>query len=809
MLRRYLFQRRVRHAALTVCTALSFICGTSPSGAAALRKQPAEPVAIPLQIVPAARASIILRRLFPGDKFTAESDANTVIVRAPAEDLPAVRQVISAIDVKNPSSRTVDAIQTHFANPTVIAEKIRSLFPSSKVVVAPNRTLLVSAVPQDSEQIKSLIAAIDAAPATPTPAPEYAPDSVRVAQGSAKSIARTVARAVPHARIAVSGSAIVLSGPPDDVSHAKQLIAQLDQPDATVKYTQVYRLRFIDAASAGDLLKRSFRNIDVQVDKDLNALTVLATYSAHQRISGALAQLDAAPGGAAGAQAAGEAGSASSAGGGTDVEVVTLHAATPGLNGSPSTSASDIAQTISQTMQSVAPDLHVTVPANSTQLVLTGSPYSISLAKRLISQLDVAQPLVVLDTEILEVDESVAKNLGLQLASPLITSNFSEMDPPATYDGYDSRLMGLQALTRTKLSLGLQLNLLIQNGQARILADPRITVISGRTANIRAGDTIAILTTTGGGTGTVATTQLQTFQTGVTLDITPVVNAENYISVSLHPTVNSLEGLLNGVPQIATRDAQTTVGLQEDQTLVIGGLIQDTTNRSENKMPILGDLPVIGRVFRNQTLNKTRNELIVTVTPHILKPGQPYVSPGPPLPAMPTAQPLPTLAPDTVLPNVTRTAAPAPRPNPTAAPPVAAPNPTAAPASASVAAVPAPTPSAFANLNVFTYGQAPASNYARDVDPAKIFYVQFSPTVIRNNTSVTVSAITSTNVKRLTVTYGQLQTQIASTSPGVWQSSYNFATGGGLGGQTSLTLTAYKNDGTFATVTIPVTIITT
>ena len=100
-----------------------------------------------------------------------------------------------------------------------------------------------------------------------------------------------------------------------------------------------------------------------------------------------------------------------------------------------------------------------------------------------------------------------------------------------------------------------------------MLADPRITTISGRTATIRAGDNIAILTTTGGGTGTVATTQLQTFQTGVTLDITPVVNAGNFITVALHPTVNSLAGISNGIPQIATRDTQTTVAMREDETL--------------------------------------------------------------------------------------------------------------------------------------------------------------------------------------------------------------------------------------------------
>ena len=161
----------------------------------------------------------------------------------------------------------------------------------------------------------------------------------------------------------------------------------------------------------------------------------------------------------------------------------------------------------------------------------------------------------------------------------------------------------------------------MQHGKGRVLADPRITTISGRTATIRAGDNIAILTTTGGGTGTVATTQLQTFQTGVTLDITPVVNAGNFITVALHPTVNSLAGISNGIPQIATRDTQTTVAMHEDETLVIGGLIQDTSTRTDTKIPILGDLPLIGRAFRNSELNSERNELIIAVTPHIVSPG--------------------------------------------------------------------------------------------------------------------------------------------------------------------------------------------
>src|SRR6202035_258554 len=172
-------------------------------------------------------------------------------------------------------------------------------------------------------------------------------------------------------------------------------------------------------------------------------------------------------------------------------------------------------------------------------LILTGSPQSVEAAKDLIAELDVIPQSVVLDTEILELDERSSRNLALQLLTTSIGSTFSEIQPtPDPNSGNTGRLIRLQPLTRTGLSFQAQVNLLIQNGKARVLADPRITTISGRTATIRAGDSIAILTTTGGGTGTVATTQLQTFQTGVTLDITPVVNAGNFITVALHPTVN-------------------------------------------------------------------------------------------------------------------------------------------------------------------------------------------------------------------------------------------------------------------------------
>jgi len=643
--RKLLTARSVQRIALAAL--LAFSTAELPVGAA----PPLQPAVLSVQVISASRAAAVMRALYPRARITVDSGANALVVVAPPEDVAGMRTVLQGIDVRNPTRPASDAVQLHHADPATVSARLRGLYPGARIAQAPNKTLLIAASPADLAQIKTLVATIDTPPATPAPSPAPV-EAVRVTKASPRDVARAIAHQFRTVRASVAGQSVLLGGPPDDVAKAKALVALIDQPQAGVRYTQVYRLRYIDARSAGDLIARSFREARVTTDAALNALSVVATTAEHQRIADALAQLDVS--GAAAVSTNGppvqQAGSSVDVAAG-GIEVISLKAAAPGLNGAPSSSATDIAATVTQALQGQAPDLHITVPPNATQLVLTGSPYAIRLAKTLIDQLDVEQKLVVLDTEILEVDESAAKNLGLSFSSPVVSSTFSEVSPVAPDGGTPPPFLKFQPLGRTPLSFGLSLNLLIQTGKGRVLGDPRITTISGRTATIRAGDNIAILTTTGGGTGTVATTQLQTFQTGVTLDITPVVNAGNFITVALHPTVNSLAGISNGIPQIATRDTQTTVAMREDETLIIGGLIQDTETRFDTKIPLLGDLPLVGRAFRNASLNRSRNELIITVTPHIVTPGARFVSPGPPLPAVPSPAPLPTLAPGTVLPR--------------------------------------------------------------------------------------------------------------------------------------------------------------
>lgn len=699
--------------------------------------------------------------------------------------------------MRSPQQSVNQIVPLHILKPGSIANRLRRLYPAAHIDIASKDRLLIRAAPQDLNDIKALITGLDTAP--PTIAPTAEPqDALKVTFANPRILARALSSEIPHLRASVSGSTIIVAGSTDDIQRAKLLAQTMDAPPFGSKYTQIYRIQNIDAKSVGDLIRHSYSGVTVTVDRDLNALSVFGTAAEQDRIAAAIAQLDAAQG----------VGQSTPSGGApygdSNIDVIDLESAMPGQSGSPSTSAQDIANAVQQALNSMAPDLRITVPANTSEIVLAGNPMSIRLAKDLIDRLDRPQPLVVLDTEVLEVDENAARNVGLQFPGASLQSVFQEIQPtPNPFTGQQGRLIGLQPLTRTALQFSAELNFLVTHGNARVLADPRVTTISGHTATIRAGDTINILTQTAGGVGTPVTQQLQTFNTGVTLDITPQVGPSGNVTVALHPVVNSLAGLLNGVPQIATRDTQTVVQLQDNQTLVIGGLIQETLQHQVSKLPLLGDIPLIGKLFQNADVQSNRNELVIVVTPHIIKPGVTLPPPPSAVLGIPTPQPLPTLPPGTRLPS------PAPEPTPVVVPLpsprgplVFAPPPTATP-------MPVPTPSAFASTNVFVYGSPPPNTFAENTDTPQIFYVQFSPTLLRSGTPVQVFAVTTTNVRKVEVGYPGYMMTLTKIAPAKWQGGYKFNDSGLVSSQQSfnLTINAYGPTGAAASIQIPVSIL--
>ena len=279
--------------------------GTPASARTAATATPAPaPAVLPVQIVGADRAAGVLHALFPKARIRVDRAANAVIVVAPPDDVASMRAVLAGIDVRGPLHAVTEAVQLRSADPRVVAARVRSLYHGARIETAPNRTLLIAATPGDLAQIKALIAAIDTPPATATPAVAGPVEAVRVTKASPRDVARAVAHQFRTVRASVAGQSVVLGGPPDEVAKAKALVALIDQPQAGVRYTQIYRLRFVDARSVGDLIARSFRDAQVTTDADLNALSVVATPAQHARIADALAQLDAGGGIAVAAPAA-------------------------------------------------------------------------------------------------------------------------------------------------------------------------------------------------------------------------------------------------------------------------------------------------------------------------------------------------------------------------------------------------------------------------------------------------------------------------------------------------------------------------
>ncbi|MDQ2664316.1 MAG: hypothetical protein M3Y18_09870, partial [Candidatus Eremiobacteraeota bacterium] len=428
------------------------------------------PAVISVTIIPVERAAKILRALYPRVSLRVDPASHSVIVVAAPETVQAMRTVIQGIDVRDPSQPVLEVDQLQHLKPQQVVPRLRALYPGAHIEAASKSSILIRANPLDMSQIKAVLGSLDTVTATPAPIAMPA-EAIKISFVNPRDVARAISRQLPHLRASVAGTTIIVVGPPDEVERAKTLAQQIDQPAFGSKYTQVYRLHNVDATSVGDLIQRSYPNAHVTVDKELNALSVFATAAQHLRIAEGVNQLD-----ASSAPAQNGAPGGGPAYGDSNVDVIDLDSAMPGQNGSNSTTATEIATAVTQLLGQMAPDLRI-VPTNYSQILLAGSPTSIRLAKQLIQRLDRSQPLVVLDTEVLEVDENVARNIGLQIPQAILSTTFGEIQPtpdPNNF-GAPSRLIRLQPLTRTPLQFTAVLNLLVQKGNARVLADPRIT----------------------------------------------------------------------------------------------------------------------------------------------------------------------------------------------------------------------------------------------------------------------------------------------------------------------------------------------
>jgi general secretion pathway protein D len=161
-----------------------------------------------------------------------------------------------------------------------------------------------------------------------------------------------------------------------------------------------------------------------------------------------------------------------------------------------------------------------------------------------------------------------------------------------------------------------------KKGKAKVLSDPKVATLNNKKAVIEITDQTPYdqQTATVSNGQTTITHNYSNVDTGITLEVTPAITSDGHIAMHVVPSVKQLSAQPNGVapPPTATRKTDTNVIVNDGETIVIGGLIHDTQSDYTYKVPILGDIPILGYLFKKKTSSRVRMELLIFVTPKVL-----------------------------------------------------------------------------------------------------------------------------------------------------------------------------------------------
>ncbi len=307
--------------------------------------------------------------------------------------------------------------------------------------------------------------------------------------------------------------------------------------------------------------------------------------------------------------------------------------------------------------KNIIPDLTPVLPAGAKAyasphgnfIFVYDIPSNIGKIKRIIKKLDVRKKVVLLNARVVDVTDSFVRNLGIAWSFSPNSNNtiISTSTFPTGFTGATTSTAGSNTLNVSMGTawqnfgiLSAQLSLGQQLGWDKVVASPSVSVVSGQAATINSGVTLYYVayTASGGAStsspssspsagGTTVITQepvtssLQTITLGLTLTVTPIVESKNSIMLSINVT-NSQPDFgqeVNGFPSVNNKSLSTVVTVKNDSTLVIGGILYTDKSHSNNGVPILSTIPVIGYLFSSRQRSVSREQLMVFISPKIVK----------------------------------------------------------------------------------------------------------------------------------------------------------------------------------------------
>jgi general secretion pathway protein D len=256
-------------------------------------------------------------------------------------------------------------------------------------------------------------------------------------------------------------------------------------------------------------------------------------------------------------------------------------------------------------------------------LVIRDTPQAVRIVEKLIANQDLSEPEVMLEVEVLEVGYNQLQQLGILWPSQVGIGITGAGNVPGQITGREASHFNGGLVRLTVSDPLIQFNARRQDGRTNVLANPRIRVKSREKARIHIGDRVPVITTTAGATGFVSES-VNYLDVGLKLEAEPQVYLEDEVGIKLSLEVSNIAQQIKSSSgtlayQVGTRNTATTLRLHDGETQVLAGLINDEDRRTANRVPGLSDLPVLGRIFSNNDDVANKTEIVLLVTPRILR----------------------------------------------------------------------------------------------------------------------------------------------------------------------------------------------
>lgn len=442
---------------------------------------------------------------------------------------------------------------------------------------------------------------------------------------------------------------VLLLGTPESLAKAERALAEMDVPPLPkAPSTEVVPVRYLKADSLADIITAAVPEARVQAGPQENSLLITASEQAWESVRSVIASADVQPAPAQAVQ-----------------RIYYVKYTSP--------------QELKDTLTALVPDLTVTLAPRSftpavqrpkggaggtaemlaapqfagaggvgggaagatgaaagvtleaapvTALILSGAPYTVERALRLLDDLDRAPRQVHITAMVTEINREDKLQLGIDWG-PEVEAGLGATGVPfvigealpaeAPTEIIPARSLEVGKIQRSYLQWSASIRALEQKGRARVLSNPSVTTLDGRQTSLHTGETyyyeVAIAAAT---TGIVK--DIRTFDVGVLLVVNPRVNENNEVTLTISPTVAALRGTTEAkLPIVTERSVVTTVRVKSGETAVLAGLVNDEEQVIVKKIPFLGDLPLAGELFKHRQRSPSHTEILIFVTPTILE----------------------------------------------------------------------------------------------------------------------------------------------------------------------------------------------